>query len=185
MNITEAFSPLEFPIWPNFLHSHVLRVNLGNVSEKCVPSCSFCLQRWWTWSILRIEKQDFMGAIWMPSSWKLWGQRCVFLKIIIIVQNIVRKFTHRGKCVLKPEPNMLQYMIWWFWTLPFAANMMRNVKRNQTNPVESSDQMRGGEWSNRRRIVNWRLWQKLWTKNFFRRHFLKIHVLTVPIRGCS
>ena len=72
--------------------------------------------------------------------------------------------------VLKPEPNTLQNMIFGFWTLPFAANMMRNVKRNLTNPVKSNDQMRGGEWSNQGRIVWWRLWQNVWT-NFFSRRY--------------
>ena len=37
--------------------------------------------------------------------------------------------------------------IWW------------DVKRNPTNPVKSNTEMGGGEWRNRRRIVNWRLWQ--------------------------
>ena len=63
--------------------------------------------------------------------------------------------------------------IWW--------EIWKESRQIQWNPVESSDQMRGGEWSNRRRIVNWRLWQKVWTKICFRLHFLKIYVLTVPI----
>ena len=69
----------------------------------------------------------------------------------------------------------------WFWTLPFAANMMKNMKRNPTNPAISNDQMGGGEWSNRGRIVRSQLWQKLWRKIFFLRHFHKIHAPQVPI----
>ena len=69
----------------------------------------------------------------------------------------------------------------WFWTLPFAANMMKNMKRNPTNPSISNDQMGGGEWSNRGRIVRSQLWQKLWRKIFFLRHFHKIHAPQVPI----
>ena len=91
------------------------------------------------------------------------------------------QFTPKEKCVQKPEPNILQYMILGFWTLAFAANMMRNMKRNPTNQVKPNDQIGGGEWSNWWRIVCPRLWQKLWTKIFFRRHFLKFHVLPVPI----
>ena len=74
------------------------------------------------------------------------------------------------ECMLKPEPNTFQYMLSGFWTLPFAANMMRNVKRNLTNPVISNDQMGGGQWSNQGRIVWWRLWPSVWTIFFSRRH---------------
>ena len=91
------------------------------------------------------------------------------------------QFTPKEKCVQKPEPNILQYMILGFWTLAFAANMVRNMKQIQKNQVKTNDQIGGGEWSNWRRIVCPRLWQKLWTENFFCRHFLKIHVLPVPI----
>ena len=38
-----------------------------------------------------------------------------------------------------------------------------------------------GQWSNGGRIVKWWLWQKLWTKIFFRSHFLKIYGPQVPI----
>ena len=81
------------------------------------------------------------------------------------------QFTPKEKCVQKPEPNILQYMILGFWTLAFAANMMRNMKRNPTNQVKPNDQIGGGEWSNWWRIVCPRLWQKLWTKIFFSRAF--------------
>ena len=60
------------------------------------------------------------------------------------------EFTPKEKCLLKPEPNTSQYMISGFWTLPFAANMMRNMKRNQTNPVESSGIQRSNWW---RRVI--------------------------------
>ena len=65
------------------------------------------------------------------------------------------------------------------------AKQMQNGAREKYWNMENEKSLwcsrQAGQWRNGRRIVNWRLWQKLWTKIFFRWHFLKIHVLTVPI----
>ena len=65
------------------------------------------------------------------------------------------------------------------------AKQMQNGAREKYWNMENEKSVwcsrQAGQWRNGRRIVNWRLWQKLWTKIFFRWHFLKIHVLTVPI----
>ena len=65
------------------------------------------------------------------------------------------------------------------------AKQMQNSAREKYKNMENEKSLwcnrQAGQWSNWRRIVCPRLWQKLWTKNFFRRHFLKIHVLPVPI----
>ena len=82
------------------------------------------------------------------------------------------EFTPKEKCLLNQIHRNTWYrgsehchllQIWW--------EIWKEIRQIQWNPVESSDQMRGGEWSNRRRIVNWRLWQKLWTKIFFSQAF--------------
>ena len=98
---------------------------------------------------------------------------------------------HLSSWFLQQHPLCLSY-IPQFRLMPYHVSLQSMVKfsqfhqptccwKIQWNPVESSDQIGGGEWSNWWRIVWRRLWQKLWTKIFFRWHFLKIHVLTVPI----
>ena len=65
------------------------------------------------------------------------------------------------------------------------AKQMQNSAREKYKNMENEKSFwcnrQAGQWSNWWRIVCPRLWQKLWTKIFFRRHFLKIHVLPVPI----
>ena len=65
------------------------------------------------------------------------------------------------------------------------AKQMQNGAREKYWNMENEKSLwcswQAGQWRNWWRIVNWRLWQKLWTKIFFRWHFQKIHVLTVPI----
>ena len=65
------------------------------------------------------------------------------------------------------------------------AKQMQNSAREKYKNMENEKSFwcnrQAGQWSNWWRIVCPRLWQKLWTKIFFRGHFLKIHVLPVPI----
>ena len=65
------------------------------------------------------------------------------------------------------------------------AKQMQNSAREKYKNMENEKSIwcnrQAGQWSNWWRIVCPRLWQKLWTKIFFRRHFLKFHVLPVPI----
>ena len=78
----------------------------------------------------------------------------------------------------------------WKWGKQWCGTCLR-AKQMQNGAGEKYKNMKNekslwcsrqaGQWSNGRRIVNWQLWQKLWTKIFFRRHFLKIHALPVPI----
>ena len=65
------------------------------------------------------------------------------------------------------------------------SSQMQNGDRKKYENMENGKSMwcnkQAGQWSNGGRIVKWRLWRKLWTKIFYRWHFLKIHALTVPI----
>ena len=74
----------------------------------------------------------------------------------------------------------------WKWCVVcLRVKQMQNSAWEKYKNVENEKSLwctkQAGQWSNGGRIVKWWLWQKLWTKIFFRSHFLKIYGPQVPI----